>query len=67
MRTRHEGFADFHLSFVAGDDQGTGFSYGERYGFLTQDVLTGCGCADRPGDVEMVRQGIVDRVDGRVG
>ena len=36
--------------------------FGNRQGFFAQDVLAGLQCTDRPGTVQVVREGNIDRL-----
>ena len=67
VRAHHEGFLDVDAGTVARRQQRprVGQVHAER--LLAQHVLAGLGGLDRPGHVEMVGQGVVDRVDLGVG
>ncbi len=67
MAAHHEGFADLYLGLVARLDQIPDFAGIEANGFLAEHVLPRFGATDRPRHVQVIRQGIVDGVDVRIG
>src|SRR5271165_7190352 len=63
----HEGFADFYSGTGADREERFGFRDIEAEWLFAEDVLAGFSGLDRPGNVKLVGQGIVDGVDIWVG
>ncbi len=63
----HEGLADLHAGAGLDFEQGFGLGDGEAERLLAEDVFAGLRGLDGPGHVELVGQGIVDRVDVGIG
>ncbi len=66
MRSHHEGLRDEHVRAVPRRDQLQRLPSVQRDRLLAEDVLAGVRGANGPRYVEMVGQGIVDRVHLRV-
>ena len=62
----HEGFADFYSGGIARAYQVRDLSSVERNGLLAQNMLACLGRLERPGNVQMIGQGIIDGVDRRI-
>ena len=67
VRADHEGLADLDAGAVADGEQGAGFGGGHGEGLLAEDVLAGFGGLDRPLNVQVVGERVVDGVDVGVG
>ncbi len=67
MNVDHESFADFYVCAVAGFDQLEHFGGIEAERFFAQYMLARFGCANRPRHVHVIRQRIVDEIDGGIG
>ncbi len=67
MEAHHERLGDQLAGPVARGDQRLGFLRVERDRLLAQHVLARLQRADRPRDVQLVGQRIVDRLDRRIG
>ena len=67
VRADHEGFLDAHAGAIAHRQEVARLGSRQPDGLLAEDVLAVFGRLDRPGDVEVIGQRIVNRVDLRVG
>ncbi len=63
VRPDHEGLLDLHARTVARRQQLSRFVGAQADRLLAENVLASLGRPDRPRDVELVRQRVVDRVD----
>ena len=67
MGAYHEGFADLDFGTGLNVEECAGFGEGEAERLFAEDVLPCFGSLDRPGDVKVVWERVVDDVNLRVG
>jgi hypothetical protein len=67
MRADHESFADFNFGAGLNVEECMGLGDIEAERLFAEDVLPCFGSFDRPWDVKVIRQWIVDNVNLRVG
>src|SRR5206468_3812577 len=67
MGANHKGLADLDTGLIARRDQRLTLSRAQADGFFAQHVFARPGGPNRPRNVQVVRQGIIDRLHIRIG